>query len=139
MRRQRQDFHHKTALHLVRANATIYYENLRVATLVKNHHLARSIADAGWSGFRISLAFKAARAGKRVVGVDAAFTSPRWSGWGVIVAKGLSVRWHQCPACGTSLHRDHNAARTILRVGPDHHRLGYRRQASTWAIGPSVA
>jgi transposase len=31
--------------------------------------------------------------------------------------KGLSVRWHACPDCGTSLHRDHNAARNIERAG----------------------
>ena len=36
---------------------------------------------------------------------------------GVIVHKGLSVRWHSCPDCGTSLHRDHNAAKNIERLG----------------------
>jgi len=38
-----------------------------------------------------------------------------------MVWKGLSVRWHQCPYedCGTSLHRDHNAARNILRLGQE--------------------
>jgi hypothetical protein len=32
------------------------------------------------------------------------------SGCGVVVQKGLSVRWRSCLHCGTSLHRDHNAA-----------------------------
>jgi putative transposase len=27
------------------------------------------------------------------------------------------VRWHACPKCGASLHRDHNAALNILRLG----------------------
>jgi putative transposase len=31
--------------------------------------------------------------------------------------KGLSVWWHTCPQCGTSLHRDHNAALNIMRLG----------------------
>ena len=35
----------------------------------------------------------------------------------MIVQKGLSVRWHACPECGTRLHHDHNAALTILRLG----------------------
>jgi putative transposase len=38
--RQRQDFHHKTAVALVQANDTIYHENLQPANMVKNHHLA---------------------------------------------------------------------------------------------------
>lgn len=111
--RQRQDFHHKTALALVRQYDTIYHEELRVANMVKNHHLAKSIADAGWSGFLIILAFKAVSAGKQVVAVDPAFTSQACSGCGVIVAKGLSARWHACPECGARLHRDHNAAKNI--------------------------
>jgi putative transposase len=97
----------------VRANEVIYHEELRVANLVRNHHLAKSIADAGWSAFLTIRAFKAASAGKQVVAVDPAVTSQRCSGCGVVVHKGLSVRWHACPECGTSLHRDHNAARNL--------------------------
>ena len=40
VRRQRQDFHHKTALALVRANDVIYHEGLQTANMLKNHHLA---------------------------------------------------------------------------------------------------
>ncbi|HEX6121741.1 MAG TPA: transposase [Ktedonobacterales bacterium] len=115
--RQRQDFHHKTALALVRQYDTIYHEELRVANLVKNHHLAKSISDAGWSAFLAILSFKAACAGRSVLAVDPAYTSQACSGCGALVAKGLSVRWHQCPACGTSLHRDENAARNIQARG----------------------
>ncbi len=117
VRRQRQDFPHKTALQLVRENDVIYHENLQVANMVKNHHLAKSIADAGWGAFLIILTHKAAYAGRRVIGVTPAYTSQRCSGCGVVVQKGLSVRWHSCPDCGTSLHRDHNAAKNIERLG----------------------
>jgi putative transposase len=117
VKRQRQDFQHKTALALVRDYDVIYHEDLQVANMVKNHHLAKSIADAGWSGFLTILAFKAACAGKQAVAVPPAYTSQICSGCGVIVKKGLSVRWHSCPDCGTSLHRDHNAARNIERAG----------------------
>ena len=117
VRRQRADFHHKTALALVRTHDTIYHENLQPANMVKHHHLAKSISDAGWGAFLIILTHKAAYAGRRVMGVNPAFTSQRCSSCGVLVSKGLSVRWHSCPDCGTSLHRDHNAAKNIEWLG----------------------
>ncbi|MGH7487319.1 MAG: RNA-guided endonuclease InsQ/TnpB family protein [bacterium] len=115
--RQRLDFQHKTALMLVRLFDVIYHENLQVANLVKNHALAKSISDAGWAQFLSLLAFKAACAGKLTVAVNPAYTSQTCSGCGVLVAKGLSIRWHSCPDCGTSLHRDHNSAKVIEGLG----------------------
>jgi putative transposase len=117
VRRQRRDFHHKTALALVRANDVIFHEDLQTANMLKNHHLAKSIQDAGWVAFLSILSFKAACAGREVVAVDPAYTSQICSGCGVIVQKGLSVRWHSCPECGTSLHWDHNAAKNRERLG----------------------
>jgi putative transposase len=117
VKRQRQDFQHKTALKLVQQFDTIYHEDLQVANMVKNHHLAKSISDAGWSGFLTILTAKAAYAGRRVVAVPPASTSQTCSGCGVVVKKELSVRWHSCPDCGASLHRDHNAAKNIERAG----------------------
>jgi putative transposase len=67
MQRQRCDFHHKTALALVREYDTIYHEDLQPANMVKNHHLAKSITDAGWGAFLIILTDKAACAGRRIV------------------------------------------------------------------------
>jgi putative transposase len=117
VKRQRRDFQHKMSLSLVRENDTIYHEDLQVRNMVKNHCLAKSIQDAGWSAFLSILAYKAACAGRQVIAVNPAFTSQRCSGCGVMVAKGLSGRWHACPECGASLHRDHNAARNIERLG----------------------
>jgi putative transposase len=119
VRRQRQDFHHKTALALMRQHDTLYHEDLQVRNLVKNHHLAKSIHDAGWAALLDILSYKAACAGREVVAVPPAFTSQTCSGCGRMVWKGVSVRWHQCPYddCGTSLHRDHNAAKNIERAG----------------------
>jgi putative transposase len=129
--RQRRDGQHKIAHMLVQRFDVIYHEDLRVGNMAQNRHLAKSIADAGWSEFLTILAFKAASAGKRVQAVNPAFTSQACSGCGTIVSKGLSIRWHRCPECGTSLHRDHNAALNILRLGQEQSRLGYSRQAPT--------
>jgi putative transposase len=137
VRRQRTDFHQKTALAVLRHYDTISYdtisydtisydtisydtishEDVQTANMVGNHHLAKSITDAGWSAFLAILSNKAACAGRSVVPVPPASTSHACSGGGVLVAKGLSVRWHECPECGTSLHRDHNAAKTIHWLG----------------------
>jgi putative transposase len=117
VKRQRADFHHKTALALVRDYDVISYEDLQTANRVKHHHLAKAIADVGWAAFLVILSFKAAYAGRRVVAVSPASTSQRCSGCGGLVAKGFSVRWHACLDCGTSLHRDHNAAKNLERLG----------------------
>lgn len=117
IKRRRRDFHHKEARKLLQAYDVIYHEDLRVRNMVQNHHLAKSITDAGWSAFLAILTFKAAGAGKRVQAVNPAFTSQACSGCGALVSKSLSVRWHACPECGTNLHRDHNAALNILRLG----------------------
>jgi putative transposase len=117
--RQRQDFHHKTALALVRENDVIYHEDVQTANMLKHYHLAKSISDAGWAAFLSILSDKAACAGRSVIAVPPAYTSQRRSGpgCGAMVRKGLSVRWHTCPECGTSLHRDHNAAKNRERLG----------------------
>jgi putative transposase len=131
VRRTRADFHHKTALVLVRQYDVLFHEDLQTANMLRNHHVAKSIADAGWSAFLRILSCKAAEAGKTVVAVPAAFTSQACSGCGVLVHKGLSVRWHACSDCGTSLHRDHNAALNILRLGRERSRAGQALQART--------
>jgi putative transposase len=117
VRRQRRGFHHKTALYLLRTYDVIYLEDLQVRNLLKNHHLAKSISDAGWATFRTILTSKAAYAGKWVVAVSPAFTSQDCSGCGERVPKSLSVRTHICPSCGLVLDRDENAALNILRAG----------------------
>jgi putative transposase len=55
VQRQQRDFHHKTARTLLSTYDTSYLEDVRVATLVRNPHLAKSISDAGWAAFRTIL------------------------------------------------------------------------------------
>ncbi|HEV2458576.1 MAG TPA: transposase, partial [Ktedonobacterales bacterium] len=91
-----------------------------------------------WAAFLAILACTAGGAGQRVLAVNPAFTSQRCCGCGVIVSQGVSVRWHACPDCGTSLQRDHNAARNILRLGQEHRRPGYGLRTPTWPVGACV-
>jgi putative transposase len=89
---------------------------LQVRNMMQNRHLAKSIQDASWAVHLAILSYKAACAGRSVFAVCPAFTSQRCSGGGVMAQNGLCVRWHRCPGCGTSLHRDHNAVRNRERA-----------------------
>ena len=124
VKRQRTDFHHKTALSLLRTYDVIYLEDLQVRNLVRNPRLAKSISDAGWAAFRAILTSKAAYAGRRVVAVPPAFTSQDCSGMLADgsrcmqrIAKGLSVRTHICPCCGLVLDRDETRRRIFCGPG----------------------
>lgn len=128
VRNRRRNHHHKTALSLVRRYGVIAVEGLRVSNMLKNHRLARAVADAGWSQFVGILTHKAESAGVKVVEVNPAYTSQECSHCGAVARKLLSERWHKC-ACGCSMHRDHNAARNILarglaRTGPVGRNVG---------------
>jgi putative transposase len=112
----RKDFHHKTALALVRANDTIYHEDLAVKNMVQNHGLARSIHDAAWSQFIAILTGKAEGAGRTVVAVHPRGTSQTCV-CGEKVPKDLSERWHHCPSCQLFLSRDQVSAMIIKGLG----------------------
>jgi putative transposase len=111
---QRKDFFHKTSLQLIKEFDEIAVEDLNIAGMVKNHHLAKSISDASWGTFLLILTSKAEDAGRRVWKVPAQFTSQDCSRCGKRVDKSLAVREHRCVECGLVLHRDHNAAINIL-------------------------
>lgn len=115
VRNQRRDFLHKESRRLVNVYKLIAVENLVVKNMVKNHHLAKSISDAGWGEFLAMLCCKAEEAGSRVVKVNPSGTSQECSQCGKTVSKDLSVRMHRCPHCGLVLDRDVNAARNILK------------------------
>jgi putative transposase len=116
VRNQRKDFLHKESRRLVNVYKMIAVEDLTVKNMVENHHLAKSISDAGWSEFLAMLCYKAEEAGSRVVKVNPSGTSQECSRCGTTVVKDLSVRVHRCPHCGLVLDRDVNAARNILKI-----------------------
>jgi putative transposase len=114
---RRRDFAHQEARKLVNRFGFIAVEDLNVAGMLKNHCLAKSIADVAWSQFAQILIVKAEEAGRRVVQVDPRNTSKRCSRCGQRVDKALSERTHTCPHCGLVLDRDVNAAINILQRG----------------------
>ena len=117
IRNRRHNFVHQQTSKVVNRFDTIALEKLNVKGMQKNRCLSKSISDAAWSHFRAVLAVKAVSAGRRYVEVNPAYTSADCSGCGLRAKKKLSERWHFCPVCGTSLDRDHNAAKNILSQG----------------------
>lgn len=80
--------------------------------MVKNRHLARSIADMGFFEFRRQLEYKAAMRGGQIAVADRFYPSSKTcSGCGhTLEALPLAVRERTCPACATCHDRDVNAA-----------------------------
>ena len=115
IRDQRSDFHHKVSRDIVNQFGFIAVEDLNIRGMVRNHHLAKSISDAGWGQFLHHTAYKAEEAGCRMVWVDPQYTSVDCSVCGNPVPKTLAQRTHRCPFCGTVMDRDHNAAQNILQ------------------------
>ena len=137
--RQRQDFCHKTANSIVERFDEIAVENLQIRNMVKNHHLAKSIADASWGNFLQTLQNKAENAGKRVWKVNPNGTSQTCI-CGETVKKSLAIRHHNCSKCGLSLHRDIVSAKVILKraVGQTVEELTYGNSHRVSSESPSI-
>ncbi len=115
--RQRLDFLHKTANDIINKFDKIFVEKLNISGMLKNHNLAKSIADVSWSLFFKLLSEKAESAARIVKEVPAYGTSQECSNCNKLVPKKLSQRKHVCPHCGFATHRDHNAALNVLQRG----------------------
>lgn len=114
---QRNDFQHKLSLKLVRENQAIALETLKVCNMIKNHCLAQSISDAGWSAFVTKLEYKAEWYGKTILRIGQFEPSSKLCNVCGYHNKELTlaVREWTCPSCNTSHDRDVNAAINIKK------------------------
>lgn len=112
---QRRDFHHKASAEIVANFGSIGIEDLNIRGMLKNHHLAKSIVDAGWGQFRQFLAYKSGWSGGTVIKHDRWFASSKTCH--VCGCKNKSLKLSDrvwiCLRCNVVHDRDHNAAMNL--------------------------
>jgi len=112
---QRNNYIHNITKQLVEQYDVIKIEDLKTKNLLKNHKLARAIANQGWREIRRQLEYKCAWYGKQLVIVNPRKTSQICSNCGYDDGKHtLNIREWTCPNCGVNHDRDINAAKNIL-------------------------
>jgi putative transposase len=111
----RRTFLHHVSSQLVKTHDRLCLEDLAVANLLRNKHLARAISDAGWTELARQLNYKAAWFGAEVVICDRWFPSTRACSRCGLVKRpmGLAERVFHCGSCGLVLDRDRNAAANL--------------------------
>jgi len=116
---QRADFLHKQSRRLIDESQAIYVESLNVKGMLANHHLAKSISDAGWGEFLSQLQYKGAWYGCRLEAIERFFPSSKRCHQCGYIQAGLRLadREWDCPVCHTHHDRDVNAALNILCEG----------------------
>jgi len=113
----RKDYLHKLSTRLVTESQGIAVEDLNVKGMMRNHSLAKAIADVGWSMFTSMLTYKCQRQGKFFVKVDRFYPSSKTCSECGYRRKelGLGIRAWSCEGCGVCHDRDENAACNIAK------------------------
>jgi putative transposase len=111
---------HQASRALVDRVQVLVIEDLNVAGMVRNRHLARSISDAAMGELSRQILYKARWHGVEVRIVDRYFPSSKTcSGCGVVRSDlDLSTRTYSCGDCGLVIDRDLNAAINLARWRP---------------------
>jgi putative transposase len=138
--RQRNEHAKRLARNVCLSNDIIAYEDLKVTNMLKNHCLAKSIADASWYQFSQWIEYFALKFGKTAIAVRPHYTSQECSQCKRVVKKALSTRTHVCQ-CGCILHRDTNAAINILlkaKFRGGHPRSNASGVATSTLLGESL-
>ena len=116
IKNQRLNFLHNITAQLVRDNQTDTYaiEDLNIAGMVRNHHLAQAISDASWSEFIRQLSYKSRWFGKNLLIIGRFEPSSKMCSCGYINGNlTLADRDWTCPKCNQLNDRDLLAARNI--------------------------
>ena len=115
----RLDNLHKVSTELIKKYDVVFLEDLNIKGMIKNHKLAKHIADASWSKFIELLTYKAEWNDKQIVKIDRFFPSSKTCNCCEYINQNLKLDMREwtCPLCNTKLDRDLNASKNILKEG----------------------
>ncbi len=110
---------HQTSSSIVRENQTICMETLTVVNMMKNHCLAKAIADASWGELLRQIKYKSEWNERTFIQVDRFFPSSKTCNKCKYIKSDLTLKDREwvCPSCFVELDRDVNAAENILEQG----------------------
>ena len=115
----RRDVLHKATTLLAKTKSAVVLEDLNVAGMLKNHHLALAIADVGLGEFQRQMAYKGTWYGCEQIKAPRFFPSSQVHadcGYRNHDLK-LSDRTWTCDGCGQAVLRDSNAAVNLEHFG----------------------
>ena len=119
IKNQRTNFIKQVASLKAKENDLIVVEDLNVKGMVKNHHLAKSISDCGFSMFVKELEWQCLKRGKVFHKVSRWYPSSKTCNHCGYVKKELTLNEREwvCPQCNSVVDRDYNASLNILKQG----------------------
>lgn len=116
-----RDYFIKTTIHqLMKDVSEVVLEDLSIKSMMKNHHLAKSIGDASWYKFKMCmLSYASQRPGVGIFQVDRRYPSTQIcnccgtkSDTKIVLGKG---KW-TCTKCNTHHDRDENASQNLYNA-----------------------
>ena len=116
----RIDFLQKLSTQLIKDYDIISMEDLASSNMMKNHKVAKSIADASFFEFNRQLEYKARWNTKTILRIGRFYPSSQicsHCGNQSSQTKDLGIRTYICEKCGLEIDRDYNASINILNEG----------------------
>jgi putative transposase len=113
VKRQREHVLHGLSARYSKSHGTVVVEQLNIQGMIKNHHLARRIAGAGWGIFGQMLRYKLAWNGGQLIELPANYSSQTCSSCGHVDSNSRHEEKFVCTKCGYVDHADVNAAKVL--------------------------
>lgn len=123
VRARRHYFLHQVSNLLVKTHDRLIIEDLNIAGMLHNHHLAAAISDAAWGELARQITYKQAWHGGHVLTADRWFPSSKTcSRCGDLkTTLTLADRVFTCDTCGHTIDRDLNAAINLATWGEENY------------------